>query len=483
MKNLFRWAIVLAALALVLIAPAVFASTPTGAGPNDALMVPTSWQTIAPNTTLWFYYDYVPGLSRSGRVSVQSRVNVAVDANGVGGLQFAIYTPDQATAWMSDPTTAPVGRGTPFYDTVYGTLAHDLYWSGAFKNSGRYFVALTNTNSVAEPYLLTVTGDSAILYPTPTPVASPTLYVPITVTPVPTSTVQGKFVFETATGGAIYTVNGDGSNLTQVSHGIDPAWSPDGTQITFARWDNTAPGLYIANADGSNEQILYTTPFIRSPRWSPDGKYIVFTQQKPTNSTKPVWKLGVIEVATGKLIEPQCGQQCYLPSWGSDSTTIYYYDPSAGIMATSILGGPAWLVMGPTGSYFDTTANIARPILQMPPIQSAEISPDGKTIVYSQQAQDRWELNTVNSDGSNATGITSPDLILSMFFNVVDHNVAPAWSPDGKQIVFLSDRNGKWEFFVVNADGSGLTQVLKNVTDSIPLNYSYSYERMIDWTK
>jgi TolB protein len=119
----------------------------------------------------------------------------------------------------------------------------------------------------------------------------------------------------------------------------------------------------------------------------------------------------------------------------------------------------------------------------MPPIQSLEWSPDGKRIVYSQQAHDRWELNTVNADGSNPTGITSPDPILSMFFNVIDHNVAPTWSPDGKQIFFLSNRNGKWEFFVVNADGTGLTQVLKNVTDTIPLQYGYSYERMVDWTK
>ncbi len=489
MKHLYRWIIVLIALMTVSIAPSILASAPTGAGPNDPLMVPTGSQTIAPNTTLWFYFDYVPNTGSSGRFggrthgSAQARANVAVDANGIGGLQFSIYTPDEATNWLNDPTTAPVGRGTPLYDTSSGILVHDLYWSGSFNISGRYFVAITNSNPVQVSLGLTIVGDNVTLYPPATAVPSPTLFVPITVTPVPTSTVQGKFVFETATGGVIYTVNGDGSNLARVSHGIDPAWSPDGKQITFARWDNTAPGLYIANADGSNEQILYTSPFIRSPRWSPDGKYIAFTQQKPTSGNKLVWKLGVVEVATGKFFEPQCSQLCYLPSWGSDSVSLAYFDPSVGIMATNIFSGPAWTVMGPTGSYFDTTANILRPILNMSPIQSAEVSPDGKSIVYSQQAASRWEVSTVNSDGSNATGITSPDLILSLFFNVVDHNVAPTWSPDGKQIAFLSDRNGKWEFFVVNADGTGLTQVLKNVTDSIPLQYGYSYERMMDWTK
>ena len=491
MKHQHRWIIVLFVfvLATTFIAPSILASAPTGSSPLDPLAVPAGPQTIAPNTMLWFYFDYAPTYSSSGgfgsrsRSVAPSKANVALDAGGIGGLEFSIYTPDEATNWLSDPTTEPVANGTPYYDTSSDILTHDLYWSGAFNIAGRYFVAVRNTNSVPVTFQLSVTGDTVTLAPPPTPVPSPTLFVPITVTPVPTGTIQGKFVFETATGGAIYTVNGDGSNLTQVSHGIDPAWSPGGAQITFARWDNVAPGLYIANADGSNEQIIYTTPFIRSPRWSPDGKYIAFTQQKTTNSGDEIWKLGVVEVATGNLLQPQCSRNCLLPSWGSDSQTLFFYDPSVGIEATNIFSGPPWTVLGPTGSYFDTAANITRPILNMPPMQSVEISPNGKRIVYSQQAHDRWELNTVNPDGSNATGITNQDPILALFFNAVDHNVAPTWSPDGKQVLFLSDRNGKWEFFTVNADGSNLTQVLKSVTDAIPLAYSYSYERMVDWTK
>ncbi len=494
MKHLYRWIIVITVLMALFVAPSLFASAPTGAGPNDPLMVPTGSQTIAPNTTLWFYFDYAAdqgqtgggfiGRGSSGRASVigRSRANVAVDANGVVGIQFSIYTPDQAKSWLVDPSTAPVGRGTPYSDTSANGVTHDLYWSGGFNTSGRYLIAITNGNAFAVTIKLTVTGDAVMLYPAATAVPSPTLFVPITVTPVPTGTIQGKLVFETGTGGVIYTVNGDGSNLTRVSRGIDPAWSPDGKRITFARWDNTAPGLYIANADGSNEQILFTSPRIRSPRWSPDGKYIAFTQDKTKDDTNPAWKLGVVEVATDKFTEPQCTRLCYVPSWGSDSVSLAYFDPSVGIMATNILSGPPWLILGPRGSYFDTAVNFARPILNMAPIQSAELSPDGAHLVYSQAAHDRWELHTINADGSNPTGITSPDEILSLFFNVVDHNVASTWSPDGKQILFLSDRNGKWEFFVVNADGTGLTQVLKNVTDLIPLQYGYSYERMIGWT-
>ena len=61
------------------------------------------------------------------------------------------------------------------------------------------------------------------------------------------------------------------------------------------------------------------------------------------------------------------------------------------------------------------------------------------------------------------------------------NNVSPAWSPDGEQIVFLSDRSGKWEFYVKNADGSNQRQVLENVTASLDIQYTGVYERVISW--
>lgn len=491
MKHVQLGRMIILGMAIVLalmIVSAGFAAGPTGTNPLDPLRVPTSEQTIAPNTTLWFYFDYTPdtpapGFGGRAGASTRAKVNVTVDANGAPGLQFAIYTPTQASDWLRDPTTAPVGRGTPYVDALTELVTHDLYWSGAFNTAGRYFVALTNPSANAISFRLTVTGDTVILYPTPTPSPSPTLFVPITVTPVPTGTLQGKIVFETATGGDIYTVNGDGSNLTRVSQGIDPAWSPDGTQMVFARWDNVAPGIYIANADGSNEQLVFGTPRARWPQWSPDGKFIVFAQDKSKDDRTIIWKLGVVELATGKLTEPQCTQLCFVPSWGPDSTTIAFTDPGVGIQTTSRIGGAASLVLGPTGMYWDASKNAAMPILYMPPIQNSEWSSDGRRIVYSQKAHDRWEVNVVNADGSNAVAVTKPDPILTLFFNVVHHNVTPTWSPDNQQILFLSDRNGKWEFFVTDPAGLTIRQVLKNVTDQVAVKFTFENERMMDWTK
>jgi TolB protein len=112
-------------------------------------------------------------------------------------------------------------------------------------------------------------------------------------------------------------------------------------------------------------------------------------------------------------------------------------------------------------------------------ILSPQYSPDGSKIVLSVAQPPTWQIAIANADGSDRHLLTSLD---NLDF-VHPSNVAPVWSPDGKQILFLSNRNGKWELFVMNADGSNVKQVLKNVTDQIPLNYSYQGERLVSWTR
>jgi dipeptidyl aminopeptidase/acylaminoacyl peptidase len=69
----------------------------------------------------------------------------------------------------------------------------------------------------------------------------------------------------------VYTVDADGSNLTQLTdNGLrewNLAWSPDGTRIAFSSFEQ-APGVYVMDADGSDAVRVADG---NHPSWSPDG--------------------------------------------------------------------------------------------------------------------------------------------------------------------------------------------------------------------
>jgi len=88
-------------------------------------------------------------------------------------------------------------------------------------------------------------------------------------------------------------------------------------------------------------------------------------------------------------------------------------------------------------------------------------SRDGKKIAYYAFAQTHPSRNpeiwVMDSDGSNPKKLT-------------DHGMDPSWSPDGKQIVFASHRDGVFQIYAMNADGSNMRRLTKhNAEDSNPV--------------
>jgi Tol biopolymer transport system component len=61
-----------------------------------------------------------------------------------------------------------------------------------------------------------------------------------------------------------------------VPNALGADWSPDGSKIVYQAVRNNERGLYISNADGSNEQLLRAGGISEAPTWSPDGSKIAF---------------------------------------------------------------------------------------------------------------------------------------------------------------------------------------------------------------
>jgi hypothetical protein len=84
-------------------------------------------------------------------------------------------------------------------------------------------------------------------------------------------------------------------------------------------------------------------------------------------------------------------------------------------------------------------------------------SPDGKRIVFISKDDGNFELYVINRDGSGKVRLTDE----------VHSDGLPVWSPDGGWIAFRSDRSGTWAIYVMRPDGSGVRKLID--ADVFPL--------------
>lgn len=83
-------------------------------------------------------------------------------------------------------------------------------------------------------------------------------------------------------------------------------------------------------------------------------------------------------------------------------------------------------------------------------------SPDGRKIAYYAFAQTQPSRNPeiwmMDADGANPKKLT-------------EHGMDPTWSPDGRQIAFSSRRDGLFQIYAMNSDGSNVRRLTKNKSE------------------
>jgi dipeptidyl aminopeptidase/acylaminoacyl peptidase len=323
---------------------------------------------------------------------------------------------------------------------------------------------------------------------------------------------KGIIVFQESSGGKIYEVNPDGTNLHVLTTGMDPALSPDGRTVAFTRWSNSNTGepgsVWTINVDGTGERLVTQglhQP--KSPSWSPDGRSIVVSTQdggtiydnrqcfplgggqRPrippgaqdfttdngqlcfTVPANPYWILRKIDVTTGAYQDLPHDRHDFAPTWSpTNAWQIVYDDGDRGLMSMDVTRQTTWPLVAD--------------LEQMAPI----FSPDGKKIATTYRQNDHFEVHVMNADGSGEVRLTQTpataiaDQLVAGQQPHSWNNAAPAWSPDGSQIAFVTDRNGPWEIWVMNADGSGQHPLL-SAAAAAKLNIQYygMDERVISW--
>ena len=337
-----------------------------------------------------------------------------------------------------------------------------------------------------EPTLTPSPEPTATTEPTLTPSPEPTLAP----SPEPTATksapkpkppaatvpeFEGKLVFQTTIGGDFYTINADGTALQRITDGVDAVWSPDGQQIAYTRWREPRGVWVVDAADPASERRVFDWSAARWPSWSPAGNEILFSRDtggRPESERcfwgfcftipgKAFWHPGFVSPADGSFHEPPAPKLVLAPDWSPDGEQ-FVYTGEHGLTIQTLDGEVSWQI---TDDPRDTG-----------PVWS----PDGSKVAFTRRQHDHFEVYVVNADGSNLRRLTdTPERPAGEPGN----SAAPAWSPDGKHLAFMTDHGGAWQMWVMAASGGGAKPLFDTALDGLTLEYSSVGERAISWTE
>lgn len=225
-------------------------------------------------------------------------------------------------------------------------------------------------------------------------------------------------------------------------HAYDPSWSPDGTRIVFRSIADKSWRLYTVSVeDGRTAPVAGVEPRALAPAWSPDGKWIAYVASA---SAATGWDLYVVPAAGGTAVGLTQDRATIAlhPAWMPDTRAIVY---------SSSRGGPLnlWRVPfraappGPAGPPERLTTGIGE-----------DVNP------------------TVSRDGSIAfaTVHTAPDIkrydmasgAVTTLTSETTSEDFPRLSPDGRRLLFYSNKTGREEVWLLDLKSGEQTRVSRD---------------------
>ncbi|NOT09083.1 MAG: hypothetical protein HOP28_12860 [Gemmatimonadales bacterium] len=174
-----------------------------------------------------------------------------------------------------------------------------------------------------------------------------------------------------------------------------------------------------------------------NPRWSPDGRRLMYEANADNPRRLDLYVMNADGGAPTRLREDARNG-----SWSPDGAFVLFASPADGDLDV--------YVMKADGSDVRQLTNT--PEMDYQPAWS----PDGRRIVFVSipaGGGQKHDVHMMNADGSGrAPVMQTPDA----------EEMAPNFGPGGRQIAFYSNRDGNWEVYVANADGSGARRMTED---------------------
>jgi Tol biopolymer transport system component len=201
---------------------------------------------------------------------------------------------------------------------------------------------------------------------------------------------------------------------------LDASISPDGQLVAYAAGPPGRTRIFVRQVAGGTPRALTdsTLGAARTPRWTPDGQTLTFLVGQSLHS---VMALG----GASRLLIDASGYEFASPALSPDGATIAFAGDSAIYVRPTSGGAARLLARAHYPSYLVW-------------------SPDGKRIAYV--SDNAWfiygranlgnlapsSISVVNVSGGDPVRIT----------NVTHLNTSPAWTPDGRALLFVSSLGG-----------------------------------------
>ncbi len=226
--------------------------------------------------------------------------------------------------------------------------------------------------------------------------------------------------------------------------GLHPRVSPDGGSLVYVRSDGRSdPRLVVMPPAGGDASTLTRTNHITRFDFLPGGG-IVFAQREYTDRYRQYSDLHIL-TPEGSLRRVTEGARVTAPSAtpeGGGAVAVADGEGTNGLVRVDLRSGDIEQIAAPAAdTYWAWPA----------------VSPDGRWIAASRWTQGRHDVVILDRDGRLADEVTRDRAL----------DLAPAWSADGRHLVWSSDRTGTLNILAVEVDArtgaAGPPRLLTNV--------------------